>query len=885
MSPTPLATYRLQLHPGFTFAEAAALVDYLAALGVSHLFASPCLQAAAGSTHGYDVVDPGRASEPLGGAAGHEALCKALTKVGLGQILDIVPNHMAVTRENQWWWDVLESGPASRYAGYFDVDWDPPESRLGNRILLPVLGDHYGRVLEAGSIRLERRDGDFLVRHFDHAFPVDPRSTAGLLARAAQRAASEDLAFAADALDYLPPPTAVDPQSLDRLHRDKSIIRKQVRRLLAEQPGAAAAIDAEVAALNANPDALHELLERQNYRLAYWRSAQRDLGYRRFFDINTLVALRAENEAVFADTHRLILAWLAEGVLDGVRVDHPDGLRDPEQYCRRLRAAAPDAWIVVEKILHPGEWLRPSWPVHGTTGYDFLNAVNQLYVDSRGEAALTQAYVDFTGQSARFEEVLHARKCQVVRDLFGSDLNRLTVIWLNICENVRQYRDFTRHELHEALQEIVACFPVYRTYIRANVGAIEDEDRQVINETIEQARANLSALDPDLFEFLRDILLLKRRGALETELVMRLQQLTGPVMAKGMEDTAFYNYNRLLSLNEVGGDPAQFGWSVERFHDYLAESFRRHPTTMLTSSTHDTKRSEGVRARISLLSEVPALWIEAVGRWTQHNARYRRNDAPDSNTEYQLYQTLVGAWPISLDRMLAYAKKSVREAKTFTSWNHPDAAYEEGVRDFVRGILTDDSFRADLEAFVAPLISPGRVHALAQTLLKLTAPGVPDLYQGTELWHLRLVDPDNRHPVDFERRRALLAALDDATPETVLQRMDEGMPKLWVTRQALALRRRQPELFGPAGGYTPIPAHGEQAQHVVAFSRGGAAVTVVPRLVLSLGGQWNGTMIPLPAGRWQNVLTGEQFQAGPLPVEQLLQRFPVALLERDPSEE
>ena len=765
MSADLRATYRVQLHAGFGFADAAAIAGYLAELGISHLYCSPYLQAAPGSTHGYDVVNPHQVNEELGGADGHARLCAALEANELKQILDIVPNHMAIGgRENPWWWDVLENGQSSRYASYFDVEWDPPESKLRNMVLLPVLGDHYGRVLEKGELRLQREsDGRFTIRYHDHAFPVSPRSLDDLLASAAERCRADDLAFIADALGWLPPSTATDLAAVRRRHRDKEVLREHLVNLCTNNSDIAAAIDDRVAEINRDADQLDVLLERQNYRLAFWRTAERELGYRRFFDINTLAALQSEDEQVFAQTHALILDWLSRQVLDGVRVDHPDGLRDPEQYFKRLHEACPRAWIVAEKILAPGERLPESWPIAGTTGYDFIYRVNSLFVDSAAETALTDFYGGFTGEPTDYAVIVRDKKHFALREILGSDLNRLTALFVDICERHRRHRDYTRHELHEALREVIACFPVYRTYVRAEAGIVTDEDVRTITGVIDAAKANRPDLDSDLLDFLGAILLLRRRGKLETELVMRLQQLTGPVMAKSVEDTAFYNFHRLISLNEVGGDPGHFGLSIDEFHAACSEAQRRWPTAMLASSTHDTKRSEDVRARINLLSEIPDRWSAAVNRWAELNHRYRRDDLPDRNAEYLLYQTLVGAWPIETDRIVAYMEKASREAKTHTSWTHPNPVYEDALRAFIQGILNHPPFTTDLEGFVKPLVEPGRINSLAQTLLKLTAPGVPDFYQGTELWDLSLVDPDNRRPVDYQKRRRLLAKMKDMT--------------------------------------------------------------------------------------------------------------------------
>jgi (1->4)-alpha-D-glucan 1-alpha-D-glucosylmutase len=876
-----LSTYRVQFGPELGFDDAAAVVAYLSELGISHLYCSPYLQAAPHSTHGYDVVDYHRVSEDLGGAAAHRRLCEALARHRMGQILDIVPNHMAITgRDNPWWWDVLENGPSSIYASYFDVDWQAPEERLRNMVLIPVLGDQYGRVLDAREIKLVRRGGAFEIHYYDHAYPVAPRSLAPLLAAAAERCHSDDLAFIADALDWMPLPTAIDRTSVDRRHRDKAVLGRQITRLIGENPEVASAIDAEIEQVNSSSEALHALLERQNYRLAFWRTAQRELGYRRFFDINSLAGLRMEDELVFRDTHQLIVGWLRDGTLDGVRVDHIDGLREPDRYLVQLRAAAPHAYVAVEKILEPGERLRESWPIEGTTGYDFLNLAGGLMIDPAGETPLTDFYAEFTGASPDFAALAHEKKLLVMRDVLGSDLGRLTAQFLEVCEAHRHHRDHTRHEIHETLLETIAQFPVYRTYVDTSDGKVDPRDARVIATAIEAARARRPDLDAGLFDFLADVLTLRVRGHAETELLMRFQQVTGPVMAKAVEDTAFYCFNRLACLNEVGSDPTRFGVAPEQFFAWCAATQARWPRTMLATSTHDTKRSGDVRARISLLSEIPRAWSAAVRRWSAINESHRTGDYPDRNIEYLLYQVLAGAWPIGTQRLAAFIAKAAREAKTHTSWTSPNAAYEDALARFVAEALADEQFTADLESFVAPLILPGRINALAQTLLKLCAPGVPDLYQGSELWDLSLVDPDNRRPVDYVLRRRLLAEMKKMTVEQIWARIDDGLPKLWTVWRALALRRRRPDLFGIGASFEPVRARGARAEHVVAFARGADAIAIVPRLVMGLGASWDDTAIELPAGSWTNEMTGEVLRGGVVAMGNLLARFPVAMLAR-----
>ncbi len=871
----------MQLHKGFGLAQAAALTDYLERLGISHLYSSPILQAALGSTHGYDVVDHSRVNVELGGWQGFEVLTRKLRDRNLGLLLDIVPNHMAiVTPENRGWWDVLENGPSSRYAAYFDVDWDAPDARLRNLVLLPVLGDHYGRVLEKGELKVEREGGRFTIRYFEHAWPVAPRSVDDILMAAAERAASDELAFLAGAHFLLPASTATDVVAIRRRHRDKEVLRKLLDGLCRENEAARTAVDDEIARLNADPDLLDALLERQNYRVAFWRTAARDLGYRRFFDVNTLAGLKVENERVFLDTHELILQWMQEGRVHGLRVDHPDGLRDPQAYLERLQSAASGTWVVVEKILEPGERLPDSWAVDGTTGYDFMTRVSALFVDPAGEKPLTELYTELTGEPGDYRAVLHDKKLHVLRDVLGSDLNRLTNLFVDICERHRRHRDYTRHELYQTLREVIACFPVYRSYVRADEGGVAEADRKHIDEALRGARANRPDLDPELFAFLRGLLLLEIRGAKETELVMRFQQLTGPTMAKGAEDTAFYCYHRLVSLNEVGGDPSVFGISVADFHAACIEAQRSWPRALLATSTHDSKRSEDVRARINLLSEIPERWAAAVKRWMKRNVRHWPGGNGDRNAEYLFYQTLIGAWPIDAARLKAYMEKAIREAKVKTAWTAPDAAYESSVATFIDNLLADREFIRGLQEFVDPLIDAGRTSSLAQLVLKLTTPGVPDIYQGTEVWDLSLVDPDNRRPVDYDARRKLLSSLEGATPAQLMARADEGAPKMFALWRVLQLRRQRPEAFGRSAAYAPLSSSGTRADHVVAFTRNAEVAVVVPRLVLRIGGDWGSTAVALPEGDWVNVFTREIIPGGTVAMSRLLAKFPVAVLVR-----
>jgi (1->4)-alpha-D-glucan 1-alpha-D-glucosylmutase len=887
-----IATYRIQLHPGFTFDDAIRILDYLKELGVSHVYCSPYLQAVHGSPHGYDVVDPRKVNQELGGEEAHARFVQTLKERGLGQVLDIVPNHMAVSGpDNPWWWDVLENGPSSRYASYFDVDWDPPEVRHSNEVLVPVLGDHYGRVLEAGEIELvyqpenrsSEREGSFYIRYYENIYPVDPRSLSGLLDEAARRSGSEILGFISTGLAGLPHAPAADRPLARRRYRDAQVLYRLLNRHLEERPDLEQVVCEVTGEISRDPDKLDLLLGLQNYRLAYWRMAQRELGYRRFFDINSLMGLRMEDPQVFEDTHGRILEWLKAGVLDGVRVDHPDGLRDPEEYLRRMSESAPGVWIVVEKILEEGESLPGRWPVAGTTGYDFLNRVNGLFVDGQAEHPLSEFYNEITGHEVDFQEMVREKKLQVLEDVLGSDVNRLTMMLVDICERHRRYRDYTRNDLRAGLCELAACLPVYRTYVYPAEGRITTHDREHIAAAVAASRENRPDLEPELFEFLERLLLFELNGALETEFVLRFQQFTGPAMAKGVEDTAFYNFNRFVTLNEVGGNPALFGISPEDFHTGNQEAQEQWPLTMLTTSTHDTKRSEDVRARLNVLSEIPQAWQERVRGWMEMNAALKQDGMPDSNDEYLLYQVLVGTWPISEDRLLQYMEKAIREAKTHTSWTDTNEDYENAVAAFVRGVLASQAFTQSLDEFVNEIKEAGRINSLAQSVIKLTVPGVPDIYQGTELWDLSLVDPDNRRPVDYDLRRKLVDRLSGKpTPDTVLEEMDSGLPKMWVIRKTLELRRRRLECFGASAGYQQLEVQGD---HAVAFGRsapGGEieTVTIVPLLSFKRDRAWRETQVQVPEGEWRSVFDGRNIRGGWKQLADLLELFPVCLLER-----
>ncbi len=886
----PCSTYRLQLHKDFTFDDAAAIADYLRALGISHVYSSPYLQAAPGSAHGYDVVSHQMVNEELGGAEGHDRFCKKLGEADLGQVLDIVPNHMSLGKENRYWWDVLENGTSSRYASFFDIDWQPQEERLRDKVLVPILSDQYGRVLQSGGIKVTRRGNKFQVECSGQTLPVAPTSLPVILARAAEYAKSDTLSFLAASFGRLPQPEYVDRRTILARHRDKVVLYGLLERLGNEELEIGGSIDQSVTELNGNMDGLDDFLNQQNYRLAYWKTADQQLSYRRFFDVNTLIGLRVERGYVFEETHALVIDWLKRGVIDGVRVDHPDGLRDPLEYMKRLRQHAPDAYVVGEKILEPGEFLRESWPIEGTSGYDFLNVAAGILVAPEGMVDLTSVYGEFTGQPTEFPAIGHEKKIAVSQEALGSDVNRLTSLFVEICEANRDRRDYTRTEVRRAIREVAACFGVYRTYVVPEREEITEEDRRHIEEATECAKSQRQDIDGGLFDFMRDVLTMTVQGKQESEFVMRFQQFTGPVMAKGVEDTAFYCFNRLTGMNEVGSDPGRNGLSVAEFHAYCTKMLATHPATLTTLSTHDTKRSDDVRARLAVLSEIPGRFGSAVQRWSRMNNAFRtglRGSAlmPDRNTEYLYYQTLIGAWPLPMDRAQAYMLKAVREAKQQTSWVANNSEFEEALRMFIELTLNYAPFLRELQQFVGRVQDAGRVNSLTQTLLKHTAPGVPDLYQGTELWDLSLVDPDNRRPVDYDVRKRLLCELKHMSGQDVaaqiMLRADEGLPKLWTIHKALELRRERPECFGAEAEYTPLEVDGDKHDHVIAYLRGEDVVTVVPRLTLKLGGAWKDTIVVLPKGKWRNRLTGGSVEGGVITMKVLLKDFPVALLVRE----
>jgi (1->4)-alpha-D-glucan 1-alpha-D-glucosylmutase len=901
------ATYRLQFHRDFTFRDALELVPYLAQLGISHVYASPIMEARPGSTHGYDIVNHNRLNPEIGGEDDFRALATALRERGMGLILDIVPNHMGVGPGNAWWLDVLEWGEASRYAHFFDIDWDAPRPDLNGRVLLPVLGDQYGAIVEAGEIalRFDADEGSFSFWYFEHRFPVSP-PTYGRILLASGSSALATLAGEFSALKRVRPDAA----------REAAQALKCRLAAAAKESGAAAAVATAIRSWTGTPGRpasfrpLHRLLDAQAYRLAYWRVAADEINYRRFFNVNDLAALCVERPELFAETHRLIFALVARGDVDGLRIDHIDGLFDPGAYLAALREKCPPPlYVVVEKILARYETL-PDWPVDGSTGYDFANQVLGLFVDSDAEPAMTRLYRRLTGRVLNFDAVLLASKQRIMRVNLSSEMHVMARRFHRLSMSERRTRDFTFNGMLAALEQVIAAFPVYRTYVSER-GAGTD-DRRYIDWAIALAKKRSRAGDTSIFDFLHSMLGGEIPGHSRPGEVrraaMQFQQVTGPVMAKACEDTAFYRYFRLLALNEVGGDPRRFGLSPAAFHHLMRERAHSWPRAMSTTATHDTKRGEDARIRLAMLSELPRRWGRYVSRWLRFN-RSRRSEidgdiVPDRNVEYLFYQTLVGAWPPGLtpsdtdavkalaERVAAYMIKAVREGKEESSWSNPNNAYETALTHFISTALDvsrPNAFLADFHGFIAPLARLSAIASLAQLVIKLTAPGVPDIYQGCELWDFSLVDPDNRRPPDYARRRDLLAHIAASGPAALTGGWEDGREKLFAAHRLLQLRRRHPALFSD-GDYIPLPGGDSGDDHLCAFQRqnhGAAMVVAVPRLVYRLhaGGDapgWGDTRLALPEpGPWHDVFTGREYDGQtPVPAAALFAGFPAAVLLR-----
>jgi (1->4)-alpha-D-glucan 1-alpha-D-glucosylmutase len=979
----PLSTYRLQVHHAFSLTSAREIVSYLARLGVNACYTSPYFTAAPGSTHGYDVSNHNEINPEVGGTAAHDAFVAALASHEMRHMVDFVPNHMGVgTGTNAWWNDVLENGPSSPGAIFFDIDWHPVKAELQAKLLLPILGDQYGRVLERGELQLAFTGGGIVLRYFEQELPVNPSEAARVYAMAAERLTVQlgenhpslnELLSIVTSLQNLPPYTTTDPDQIAERHREKEVARTRLERLALAEPAIRRAIESAIVELNGTPghdasfDTLHQVLEAQAYRLSYWRTASHEINYRRFFDINTLAGLRIEQEPVFEATHQLLAQLIHDGKVHAVRIDHPDGLFDPVKYFAMLQRLAAKSlgldigvddgsqncrplYVVAEKILSAGEGLPSRWAVHGTTGYNFLNDLNGVFIDASQSRRMRRAYAKLTGHAEPFDDVLYASKRLIMGTGMASELNVLAHTLNRISESNRKSRDFTLDSLRDVITEVVACFPVYRTYVDERGWTATD--RAVVERAIARARRRNPAMEASLFDFFREVVLPRdvddkaeappgperrvgyppvdeEEARRRLRFSMKLQQYTGPVQAKGLEDTAFYRYNVLLSLNEVGGDPSRFGRSVQEFHDANAMRARMWPFEMLATATHDTKLGEDVRARINALSEIPDEWAREVSRWMRI-ARTQRalvdgEPAPERVDEYRFYQALVGVWPADVtvataapaelvSRLSEYMIKSVKEAKVHTSWLTPNEPYELALRRFVERILTGPTGARLLSAvlpFTRRIATLGMINSLAQLLLKIGSPGVPDFYQGTELWDLSLVDPDNRRPVDFERRVVAvndvdaLLALDPeqraATISAWMRGWEDGRVKLLVTATGLRLRRHLSDLFLD-GTYVALQTEMTVPADAIGFARlspdgSTAAVFIAPRLChrlvtseqpLPLGECWKTSRVMLPAAvrdrEFQDVITGATIRptrggdSAWLFVGEALRVLPVAML-------
>jgi (1->4)-alpha-D-glucan 1-alpha-D-glucosylmutase len=863
MSARWTATYRLQLHAGFPLRAAQEVLAYLADLGISHVYLSPCLQAVPGSQHGYDVVDPGRISEDLGGEGAWTSFVQAARALGLRILLDIVPNHMSASQYNPWWDDVLKHGPFSRFAEYFDIRVPAGAAFC---VHLCSLAQPYGAALQAGELGIELIGAEPRVTHYESTWPLGPASWAGLLAEGAECFGE------LERLRAIAAPSAEQRRAYAQ-HAETA------RGYLAEA-AKSGRLQESVARLQSDTGRLDAILRRQFYLLHGWKLAGELTNYRRFFDIDTLVGVRTEHPAVAAAVHARIETMIARGEIEGVRVDHPDGLREPLQYFERLRRMLPEGRIYIEKILENDERLKEGWPIDGTVGYEFLAKVNRLWMDDQRTDVLTATYADFTGHSVNFGRLVREKKRAILETTFAASHELLTQAALAIARTAWQTRDLSPRQLREALEKLITALPVYRTYRTA--ASLDEEDRRILLEALQSARIGSPEIDAAAFDFLAALFTKADLNEAEADFVAKWQQLTPAVMAKGVEDTMFYCFDRLVSGNEVGSQASLVGISADKFHEFCHYLSERWPHNMLATSTHDNKRSEDVRARISILSEIPERWSEALHQWSQLNANAWQNRLPDRHAEYLLYQTLIGAWPIDHDRAWSYMLKACREAKISTSWHEPNISFEEKIRGFVGGVFESPDFIASLERFVAPLILPGRINSLAQTLIKLVAPGVPDFYQGAELWDLSLVDPDNRRPVDFVLRARLLKRAPQLSAADALSDWESGLPKLWMTARVLSARRERGEDFAAAAKYQPLVAQGSHLGRLLAFRRGENLIAVVPRFTMTLSGEWGDTRLPLPGGTWRNCLTDECVQREATPAA-LFASFPVALLVRDAS--
>ncbi len=980
----PVSTYRLQFNRQFRFPDARRLIPYLYNLGITDIYASPYFKARAGSLHGYDIVDHNTLNPEIGTEDEYNDMICELRKYEMGQILDIVPNHMCIaSKENVWWMDVLENGQSSPHADFFDIDWEPVKKELKHKILLPILGDQYGIVLERQELQLVFKDGELFVNYYQHMFPIRPKTYIDILQHcidelkdrlSPENSHFNELMSIITALNHLPAHTEKDQEKIAERYREKEIIKKRLWNLYNENVAIKAFIDENVRIFNGvkgRPESfelIDNLLNKQIYRFSHWCVATEEINYRRFFDINELAAIRMENPLVFKETHKLVFRLIREGKLTGLRVDHPDGLYNPSEYFQRLQrncflhkklglmenlaessgsetevlkqydelvSSNPmqrPFYIVGEKILIKGEKVPEDWLIYGTTGYEYLNSVNGIFVETAHAKAFDEIYTRFIRQKISFMDIVYEKKRLIMESLMSSEVNTLGhyLNWLS--EKNRHTRDFTLNSLTNAIKEAIAFFPVYRTYI--NQPGLTERDRRYIEIAISKAKRKNPAMSESIFDFLRDVLLLKYPesfGEVDKrewlDFAMRFQQITGPVTAKGVEDTAFYVYNRLISLNEVGGSPDRFGTPMETFHGQNIERFKFCPYTLITTSTHDSKRGEDVRARINVLSEIPDEWREHLIRWKRLNRKKKgivdSQVVPDTKEEYLLYQTLMGACfvgPISgsvdevfKKRIKDYMIKALREAKVNSSWINPNVAYEDALINFIEGILSNvrrNKFLKDFQTFQKKISCYGMFNSLTQTLLKITSPGIPDFYQGTELWDFSLVDPDNRRPVDYSVRTRMLEELKRNEQEMPLSEFakelttnkDNGKIKLYLTYKALNYRKNNRKIF-ERGEYLPLEIKGETASNVCSFARksGDSIVLVVaPRFFTRLIQEpeglpfgkdvWKDSIVVIPfegAGiRYHNIFTGEhvtavrQNESTVLYLSEILAHFPVAFMER-----
>jgi len=1003
----PIATYRLQFNREFKFVRAKEIVHYLSDLGISDIYASPYFKAKEGSLHGYDIVDPNRLNPEVGTEDDYNGLIDELRKFGMGQILDIVPNHMCVlTKDNLWWRDVLENGISSAYENFFDIDWEPVKKELRNKVLLPILGDQYGKVLENQEIKLSFEDGAFFIYYYDNKFPIRPQTYTLVLEHqidelknllSGENLHLMELLSIITALKHLPPYTETEHEKMSERQREKEVTKKRLGNLYNESPEIRIFIDQNIKLFNGikgepgSFDLLDRLLSEQLYRLSYWRVATEEINYRRFFDINELASIRMENPVVFEETHKLIFKLIREGKVTGLRVDHPDGLYNPLEYFQRLQrgcflclrlvhlgmvkedipsnvleslkkndslyfphtdvesgieseileqynqisSADPKFkpfYIVGEKILIRDERMPEDWPIFSTTGYVFLNTLNGIFVDTENMKAFEEIYTRSIKAKLNYHEIIYEKKKLITHVSMASEINTLGYYLNRLSEKNRHTRDFTLNSLTSAIVEVIAFFPVYRTY--SNATGINERDRRYIELAVSKSKKKNPAISGFIFDFLKDVLLLNYSESFSDadkkewiDFVMRFQQITGPVMAKGLEDTAFYIYNRLVSLNEVGGSPDRFGTSLETFHGKNIERIKFWPNALIATSTHDTKRSEDVRARINVLSETPEEWWKCLINWRRLNKKKKPvvegQRVPDENEEYLLYQTLIGVWPagsineaeydVLKKRIKDYMLKAIREAKVNTSWISPNTIYEDALLIFIEKVMdnkSDNQFLKDFVPFQRKISHCGMFNSLSQTLLKITSPGVPDFYQGTEIWDFSLVDPDNRRPVDYGMRMKMFEEIKSRESEVgsfmlakeLLTNKDNGKVKLYLIYKALNYRKAHRDLF-ETGEYIPLETMGEKANNICVFVRrigNTRAIAVAPRFFaklisendgLPLGKEiWKDTFIVIPfadiGAKYRNVFTGEIATvasykgATALFLSDIFMNFPVALMEK-----